>query len=177
VNGQVYTYVLAAGSFTPIGYVTSVRAKKRLGRLAYLSKVLSEYKVHRIPATVTVDGQKEAGEYTLIMSIKCDRCFGFGFNRLYTPEDIGGHVLLIKSPKRGGLGGKIAIFFPFFRAFFLGFGKPYRSNNMLFAPYSAMRIDLKDACDFDVDGEKITLEGTVDLSFAEYPNKFEVLKP
>ena len=170
----VYTYVLAAGSFTPIGYVTSVRAKKRYGRIAYLAKVLSEYRVHAIRATVTIDGTRQTGEYTLIMSVKSDRCFGFRFNKTYRPDTQNGHILLIKSPKNKGFWGKICMFFPFFRAFFVGFRRPLASKRMTFVPYSTLSINLDEACDFDVDGEKVTLDGSVDLSFADYPNAFAV---
>ena len=118
-NDRVYTYVAAAGSFTPIGYVTAVRAKQRFGRLAYLAEVLRQYRVHRIAAEVQVDGISYHGTYTLLMLIKSDRCFGFHFNHLFDSTQ-SGHILLIEAPKSKGFWGKICMFFPFFRAFFVG---------------------------------------------------------
>ena len=174
-DDAVYAYVLAAGSFTPIGYVTDVRAKKQFGRLAYLARVLREYRVHAIEASITADGVSYDGTYTLIMSVKSDRCFGFRFNRAYRPDDTSGHLLLIKSPASKGLGGKIRMFFPFFRAFFVGFGREYHSRNVDFVAYRDARLALAAPCDFDVDGEKRTLCGAVSLSFETYPASFDVL--
>ena len=173
-NEEAFTYVLAAGSFTPIGYVTEVKAKKRFGRLAYLAKVIGEYKVHAIEAAVTVDGERRTGEYTLVMVIKCDRCFGFRFNRMYDPTAKNGHILLINAPKNKGFGGKIRMFFPFFRAFFLGFRAPYQSKNMSFLPFENLSLSLSRPCDFDVDGEKVTLKGRVKVTFEDYPKSFAV---
>lgn len=168
----VYTYVLAAGSFTPIGYVADVRAKKRFGRLAYLMHVLSEYKVHRLDAEVTVDGATYSGQYTLIMVLKSDRCFGFRFNRAYGGGETG-HVLLIKSPRGDGLGGKIKMFFPFFRAFFVGFGHDYQSKSVVFRAFREGKVRLNEATDFDMDGEKVSL-AQFDLGYSTYPAPFTV---
>lgn len=172
---RLFAYVLAAGTFTPIGYVADVRAKKRFGRLAYFAEVLREYRVHAIPAVLSADSVEYAGDYTLIMVVKCDRCFGFRFNRMYVPESLGGHLLLVKSPRSKGLSGKIRIFFPFFRAFFLGFRHEYHSSYVDFISFDSLTISLSSPVDFDVDGEKVTLSGAVAVSFTPYPAPFTVL--
>lgn len=172
----VFTYVAACGSFTPIGYDTSVEKKKRYKVLAYLTHVVREYRIHRIRATVTLDGKKEEGEYTLIMFVKSDRCFGFRFNRMFDPNKKTGHALLIKAPEKGGLVGLIKMFFPFFRAFFLGFGREYRSKNMLFTEFSEGELLLEEERDFAVDGERKTFAGKNVVTVSAWQSDFRVLE-
>jgi len=174
IGDAVYTYVAAAGSFTPIGYVTSALAKRKVGVLAYLAHVLREYKVHRIGAAFTIDGQSVEGQYTLVMVLKSDRCFGFRFNGLYDESPQNGQILLIKSPKSRGFLGKIAMFFPFFRAFFVGFRREYHSKTMLFRTFNNATMRLEEPTDFDVDGEKVLLSGTLPLSYCDYAAPFVV---
>lgn len=170
---NVFTYVAAAGSFTPIGYVADGRAKRRFGRLAYLGHVFSEYRVHRMAARVQVDGECYCDTYTLIMVVKSDRCFGFHFNHMYNAASLSGNILLIKAPKNKGFWGKICMFFPFFRAFFVGFRREYHSKNMVFVPFEQASVLLEEgAVDFDIDGERVSLSGKVDFAFDAYDAPF-----
>lgn len=176
LGDTVFTYVAACGSFTPIGYDTNVEKKKKYKILAYLSHVVKEYKIHRIHAKVDIDGMIEENEYTLIMFIKSNRCFGFRFNRMYDPHKESGHVLLIKAPKKGGLIGKIKMFFPFFRAFFIGFGKEYRSKNVLFTEFTQAGIELAEETVFAVDGEKKTFCGKKEVTVSSWESDFSVFQ-
>lgn len=159
VGGQVFTYVAACGTFTPIGYTAKVATKKRLKSVAYLLQVLREYKVWNTQATVNIDDKEYEGAYTLIMVLKSPRCFKFHFNHLYNPNKQTGHILLIKSPGKNNLWNKIRIFFPFFRAFFIGFRKQVEKKNLLFKEFETVKLQLADSVDFDIDGEHKTLEG------------------
>ncbi len=58
VNGKKVAYVSACGIFTPLGYNTKTRFKKRLKALAYIFNVIKEYKVTRIKATVSYEYSK-----------------------------------------------------------------------------------------------------------------------
>lgn len=153
-NDLYFSYVMAAGIFTPIGYCVNDKKKRKYKALAYIAHVVKEYKIHRIKAKISASDFKDEGEYLLIMAIDSPRCFGFRFNRLFKADDGIMHLLTIKAPKTNGIFGKIKIFFPLFRAFFVGFGKPYHSKNMEFRPFDKLTISLDKDVDFDMDGEK-----------------------
>ena len=152
-DGKLFSYVLAAGTFTPLGYSVGHRSKQRFRALAYIARVIAEYKVSRIGAVINADGAVSEGEYTLIMAINSPRCFGFKFNRMYRE---GGDMCLltIKAPRAKGIFGKIAIFFPFFRSFFIGFSKPYKSKNIGFGPFKELKLDFDSPPVFCADGER-----------------------
>ena len=174
VGGQVFTYVAACGTFTPIGYTAEVERKKKLKSFAYILEVLKEYKVHSIHAKLSVDGKLAEGDYTLIMVLKSSRCFKFRFNHLYQPSKSTGHILLIKSPGKDNLWNRIRIFFPFFRAFFIGFRHEVNRKNLLFKEFSKVKLRLDEPVDFDVDGEKKTLEGENTFRVKKLPHNFIV---
>lgn len=160
---RLFSYVFACGIFTPLGYIVKNKHKKRFKALAYITKVLSQYVISDIHATLSVDGQEEKGVYTLIMAIDSPKCFGFNFNKMFELDDGLLHVLAIKSPKHYGLIGAIRVFFPLFRAFFIGFKKPYRSKTMFFAPCKHLKVDLEQETDFCADGEKVVMGGRFDV--------------
>ncbi len=160
----VFSYVFAAGSFTPIGYVASVKMKKRFGVLAYLAHVINEYKVHRIHAKIQTNDAVYSGDFTLIMFLKSPRCFGFKFNRAYDEKDESGHMVLIRSPRRGGLLGKIEMFFPFFKVFFLGL-KNERDGKIVFKKVDNVLVTLSKETAFCKDGEKEIANGSFTLAF------------
>ena len=162
----VFSYVFAAGAFTPIGYTASVKMKKRFGVLAYLAEVVKEYKVHRIRAEITADGKTFDGEFALVMFIKSPRCFGFRFNKAYDEQSKSGHLVLIRSPKHDGLVGKIEMFFPFFRTFFIGLKKE-RNDKIVFQKFSNMTASFDLPTDFCKDGEKATIAGNVTVEFVK----------
>lgn len=164
LSGRPFGYVAAAGSFTPLGYTSSPARKKRLGILAYILNILREYKVYDIPASVTADGAQYSGRYTLIMAIDSERCFGFRFNRLYRPDDKAVHLLLIKSPGKNSLVNKIRIFFPLFRAFFIGFGKEKECGALVFRRAENLSVTLSGDVMFNIDGDAAPLSGTFDIA-------------
>lgn len=154
VNKNLFSYVIAAGSFTEIGYRAKSGAKKKFKALAYVAKVLSAYKVFNIKAEIVTDNETYGGNYSLIMIIDSDRCFGFKFNKAYRPDDKIMHLLLIKSTGKNNIWGKIRMFFPFFRAFFMGFRKEYHSKKIDFLPVKNVEINLEEKQLFCVDGEQ-----------------------
>lgn len=174
-NDLYFSYVMAAGIFTPIGYCVNDKEKRKYKALAYISHVVKEYKIHRIKAKLTAQDYCDEGEYSLIMAIDSPRCFGFRFNRLFKTDDGIMHLLTIKAPKNNGLIGKIKIFFPLFRAFFIGFRKPYHSKNMEFRPFDTLQISLSEDVDFGVDGEKKTLGGDVNLGITCFAKPIQIL--
>ena len=178
VDEDVFTYVLACGAFTDIGYTTKEKDKQRLGVLAYILKVLKSYKVNRIKCKVSIDDNGKAkdfvGEFNLVMFIKSPRCFGFKFNYAFDEMDNGGHLLLIRSPKHNGIMGKIEMFFPFFRVFFMGL-KSEREGTIIFKKIEGAKLYLNTPSTFCMDGEKHTLSGAKSLNFVRTDCKLKVM--
>ncbi len=173
-NDKIFTYVFATGTFTPIGYAVEQRLKKKLGVLAYLLDVVREYKVYRERATITCDGKTYEGEFTLLMLIKSPRCFGFPFNRDYREDEESGHLVAIRSPRHNGLIGKIEIFFPFFRVFFIGLKKE-RDGCIVFKRIQNCTMTLKDKTQFCVDGELYVSGGEINVTFQKAKCNLTVL--
>lgn len=191
VGERKVAYVFATGIFTPLGYNTKTKTKKRFKVFAYIFNVLKEYKIARISASIKMSKPSEkdlssnlsenknarnlntlqeesfssniSGEYALIMCIKAKSCFGFKFNKIeYASREFG--LLLIKSPKHGGLIGKIELFFPLFRSFFIGFKKEYSSKNISFEKVNAVNLSIKEKTAFCLDGEKAVFENDIQIT-------------
>ena len=174
---DVFAYVFAAGSFTPIGYTSDVKSKKKFGVLAYVSQVLKEYKPHRIKAQIVNGKRTYEGEFTLVMFLKSPRCFGFHFNRAFDQDSTSGHLLAIRSPKSSGIIGYIQMFFPFFKAFFIGMKKEKSHGNIIFEKVYSTKITLKKDIDFCKDGEKQTQnKGEYKISFSKSICNFTVIE-
>lgn len=155
-DNSLFSYVLAAGIFTPIGYTAHAKDKQRWHSLAYVAQVLSQYRVHHLTATLSLDGVPLQGTYSLIMVIGSRTCFRFAFNRLYNPRQDKGHILLIPSSGRDTLMERARLFFPLFRAFFIGFDRPITGRYLQFVPFSRATIRLDKAADWCADGEQVT---------------------
>lgn len=171
---RIFTYVFATGTFTPIGYAVEERLKKKLGVLAYVLDVVREYKVYEEQATIVCDGKAYAGEFTLIMFIKSPRCFGFPFNRDYRENEESGHLVAIRTPKHKGLLGKIEIFFPFFRVFFIGL-KNEQDGEIIFKRFRSGSLSVKDKTQFCADGELYVSGGEMKIEFQKAKCKLSVI--
>ncbi|MDE6059885.1 MAG: hypothetical protein K2G31_00200 [Clostridia bacterium] len=175
-NSRLFTYVLAAGAFTSIGYTAKVSVKKKLGVLAYLGQVLKEYKPHRIHAQIDCGSKCYEGDFNLIMFVKSPRCFGFKFNKAYDSESNSGHLVAIRSPKHDGLLGKIEMFFPFFRVFFIGM-KSERDGKIIFKKIYSATFTHSENTDYCRDGEKQTLSsGSHQIKFIRSLCNFNVIE-
>lgn len=175
-NKTRFTYVCAAGSFTPIGYDVKEKNKRLFKIFAYLFTVVKHYRIYRIPAEIAVGDVREKGEYTLIMMIHSKRCFGFRFNRMYDKNDPSLYMLTIKSPKHNGLLGAIEMFFPFFRAFFIGFRKEHHGKAVDFMRVDDPVVTLGEKTDFCVDGDKLELDGEVKFGEQKLKGKIYILR-
>jgi len=157
VNGNLFSYVLACGSFTPIGYTANLRLKKAFKQLAYFLYAFKEYKPYSINAEVKAVDFCFKDTFTLIMVINSKRVFGFPFNKLYENNSGKAHLLLIKSPQGNYLTKLLKMFIMFFRAFFIGFKKEMEGKYITFKEVSELSINLNSDIDFCIDGEKIVL--------------------
>ncbi|MFA6755271.1 MAG: diacylglycerol kinase family protein [Bacilli bacterium] len=156
-----FSYVAATGSFTPLGYVVNDKKKKKRKVFSYISKVLKEYKVHHVDATISSISNTNIyikDTFAIVMILKSKECFGLKFNHLYREDNETLYLLTIKAPKHKNVWGKIKLFFPLFRAFFIGFNKEYRSKYINFIPFKEqLNINLKKDEPFCVDGELVNI--------------------
>lgn len=163
-GNKIFTYVFATGTFTPIGYAVEQKLKKKIGVFAYILDIVKEYKIYREQATITCDDKIYDGTFTLIMFIKSPRCFGFKFNRDYRENEESGHLVAIRSPKHNGLIGKIEIFFPFFKVFFIGL-KHERDGNIIFKRFKKGKLSINRITNFCADGELYVASEDIDIEF------------
>lgn len=163
---DIFTYVLASGSFTPIGYTSTPEEKKRFGTLAYIAKIIKEYRPYRMKTSIICDKKKYDGEFTLVMFVKSPRCFGFKFNKAFNQESTSGHLLAIRSPKHDGFLGCAEMFFPFFKAFFIGLKKERDKGKIIFKQVYSATLENEDEMVFCKDGEMLKKDkGIYKISF------------
>lgn len=176
-NENVFSYVLASGAFTPIGYTSSVKEKQKFGTLAYVGKIVKEYKPRFIGATIVCNGKTYTDDFNLIMFLKSPRCFGFHFNKAFDASSQSGHLIAIRSPKYKGLLGSIEMFFPFFRTFFIGLKKERDKGKIIYKKFYSLNLYLQEENTFCKDGEKLVLEpNPYKISFARTLCDFTVIE-
>lgn len=175
VNDELFGYVCATGTFTEIGYLAENKHKQQFKALAYLPLVLKTYTCRQICAQIDVDGRKFDGEYTLLMALKSKRCFGFRFNRAYD-KNPHLYLLAVKSFGKDNLWNKIRLFFNFFRIFFVGIDKPIEKKQFFLLPFDNATITLQAPQDFCMDGEKVTLDGTLHLCTQKVTPPIKIVK-
>jgi len=154
---KIFSYVLATGTFTPLGYAVDTGFKQRCKSFAYVANAFRQLKVWRVNARIDCDGERYDGQYSLLMALDSPQCFGLHFNKLFCPNDKKMHLLLVKAPRFNGFFGLAEMFFSFFRAFFIGFKKPYASKKMIFREFSELTVETDKEYDFCADGEKWTM--------------------
>ena len=173
---KLFSYVCACGTFTEIGYRTKTEAKKRFKIFAYMAMAFKTYKVRKIPCELNWNGKNLKGDFTLVMILDSPRCFGFNFNRLYGKDPNQLFLLAIKTPKAKGIFGKIALFFPFFRAFFMGFSKEKHGKKITFTPFTQLNITCPQNTAFCLDGEKWMMGGEFSICKREITPTLRILK-
>ena len=137
---KIFSYVLATGTFTPLGYAVDNDFKQKYKAFAYIVNAFKQLKVWRVNAGMTCDGDKYDGQYSLMMVLDSPQCFGLHFNKMFCPNNKKMHLLLVKAPRFNGFFGLAEMFFSFFRAFFIGFKKPYASKRMIFREFSELTV-------------------------------------
>ncbi len=174
-NEHMFSYVCACGTFTSLGYETKNKHKRVFKSMAYLWNVIKTYKIHEISAQIDMDGKTEQGVYSLIMIVDSPQCFGFRFNKMYKLDDGKLHVLAIKAPRHKNVFGRLKLFFPLFRAFFGGFKRNYQSKKMFFREVKNVTLTLQENINFCMDGELVTLSGTVNIRPTQLPTPIHVV--
>ena len=175
VNDEPFGYVCATGSFTEIGYSANNKHKKRFKALAYLPQILQTYRSHEISAELTIDGKTYKDNYTLLMVLKSNRCFGFNFNKSYSKNN-GLYLIAIKSKGTDNFTNRFKMFFPFFRVFFCGVKAPKTTNGFTVIPFKDLTVKLKTPQNFCLDGEKRVLSGKLHFCEQTLSNEIAVVK-
>lgn len=155
VNDKLmFSYVMATGVFTSIGYDCTTKSKQRYKKLAYWKKALCSYDI--IPQDISVATPQWTWHKptALMMLLRSDRCFGFKFNRMY--HDNTTYILLVSA--KGHL--RTTTLPKLFRCFFLGFDKPYFTDDIVFTPIDSAKLTIPPDTKFCVDGEMVTLDST-----------------
>lgn len=173
INGRLFSYVAAAGTFTAIGYKCAPRVKRRFGRLVYYAEVFREFKAHYVNATVTAPEFSVSGTFTVIMLLNSKVCFSFPFNRAYNPKAEEAHLLLIRSPE--GNFRHLKLFLSFFRAFFIGFDGDKETKNIIFRALSSCRIETSEPQVLCLDGERFECPPKCEFSIGNDPLRFYLL--
>lgn len=174
LNDSLFSYVAATGSFTEIGYAAKTKSKKRFKSIAYLPQVLRFYKSHQIHAKLNVDGRLFEDDYTLLMALKSNRCFGFDFNASYK-QNKGLYLLAIKSAGKDSLVNRAKMFFPFFRVFFIG-TKPNVTKNWMLLPFTELTVELDEPQNFCMDGELRRFQGTLHICEQQLTKHIPIIK-
>ena len=175
VNDELFGYVCATGTFTEIGYLAQNKHKQKFKALAYLPLVLKTYTCRQICAQIDVDRRKFNGKYTLLMAIKSKRCFGFRFNRAYDKKPCL-YLLAVDSFGKDNLWNRIRLFFTFFRIFFVGIDKPLQTKRFFMLPFENATITLDNTQDYCLDGEKVTLSGTLHFCTQKVTPPIKIVK-
>ncbi|MDE7454959.1 MAG: hypothetical protein K2M64_03935 [Clostridia bacterium] len=175
VNDMPFSYVCATGSFTEIGYSANNNHKKRFKALAYLPQVLTCYKSHVIHAKLNVDGKKYEDDYTLLMVLKSNRCFGFNFNKSYNNRN-GLYLVAVRSFGENSFINKVKMFAPFFRVFFCGVNAPAVKENWQVVPFENLSVTINSPQDFCLDGEKRILQGELHFCEQTLNKQIEIIK-
>lgn len=156
-DDKFFSYVLAGGSFTPIGYTATQKQKKVWKKIIHFVHAFREYKIWQMNGTVRMDDIEINDTFTLIMVLKSKYCFNFICNRCYEEKNGKLEVLTIKAPSKNFF-GYIKLFFLFFRCFIIGFRKEYHSEYINFVSAKKVKIELSEKTLFCVDGEKAEVD-------------------
>ena len=146
----VFSYVMATGVFTSIGYDCTTEDKQKHKKLAYWKKALLSYEITPQDICVVPPHWTWHKPTALMMLLRSDRCFGFRFNKMY--KDNTTYILLVSA--KGPL--KTTTLPKLFRCFFMGFDKPYFTEDIVFAPIDSATLNVPSNTEFCIDGEKVS---------------------
>ncbi|MCM1043036.1 MAG: hypothetical protein NC350_02365 [Corallococcus sp.] len=171
-----FSYVLAHGTCCEIGYETSNREKKKLKVFAYLKHVFKYFTTRNFNIKIVSPDFCYSGKASLVMFINSSRCFGFRFNRIYNHTDNNLYLLVVKGFEKNNLINRIKLFFPMFRAFFIGFGKPRLGKSLIFTPFEKANVEFDCPTEFCMDGEKITMPDQFEVSSDKTKFRLKILQ-
>ena len=84
---------------------------------------------------------------------------------------------MIRSAGKDNLVNRIKIFFPLFRAFFIGFKKEVKRKNLVFTSFKTAEMTLKEDTAFAFDGEKKILNGEIKVKMSPLSANLIVCSP
>lgn len=148
INDDYFMYVLAMGACTATSYTTEHKAKKILGRFAYVKAGLNEFfttPVSYVKVTTESDTVEIMCPLLLVMNSKS--VGGISFNRYGHLNDGTFDIIIIKDDTSKG---RLNIL----QTFIYGlFGRRWKKS-AIFLKSSEFKIEVSDEVVWDVDGEK-----------------------
>ena len=147
-NNKYFAYVVGAGKFIDISYVTPHKLKKRLGKVAYFlygAKELNSRKKYHL--SFEFDGTKKEGNYYVFLGMNSDHISGFHIFRKKHIKLNDGLINLTLIPANG------LASFPKLITFMLRGERAFFKYGI--EHYTVSEVDVKssEAIDFNVDGE------------------------
>lgn len=149
-DGKDYvTYALATGYLTKASYSASSKAKKKMGRIAYVfSGLRNMFHFDALPITVTCDGERIHGKFVYMMVMNGESVGGFKLNKHEVVNNDKVKVVLIKR------GRGISSLFTFAKMFLFGIKSIMKSKNAIIREASKIEIENHANNPFTFDGEK-----------------------
>ena len=148
-KSKFITYSIATGYLTKATYSTSGKAKRKLGRFAYvISAIKNLFNFNAIPMTVTFDKERIHGKFVFMMLLNGNYAGGMRLNKNDNYSD--GKVKLVLIKKTRGLGA----FFTFVKLFMFGLKSIKKSKCAVVEDVSSVEIENHSNSPFVVDGEK-----------------------
>ena len=149
-DGSNYiTSSLSGGYLTTTIYSTSVTAKKRLGKFAYVLSALKHlFKFKALPLTVTCDGERVHDKFLYFLLMNSSSVNGFNINK---KDDFNnGKVRLVLIKKGKFLGG----FFSYLKLMFRGVDAIKKHKLVYVRDVRKVEIENHSNTPFIIDGEK-----------------------
>ena len=160
-DGNKYiTSSLATGYLTSAAYSASNKAKKKVGKFAYvLTAIKKMFKFKTLPITVTCDGERVHDKFIYFMLINTNSFNGFNINK--KDDFSNGKVKLVLIKKSKFLGS----FFVFLKMITKGIDSIRKSKLAIIKDVKKIEIENHSNSSFTVDGEKeMFLKKTITVS-------------
>ena len=160
-DGENYiTSSLATGYLTSAVYTASSKAKRRVGRFAYVIAAIKKmFKFKTLPITVTCDGERVHDKFVYFMLINTE---SFSGNKINKHDNFSNGKVKIVLIKKGRFLGS---FFTLLKMFFNGIDSVRKSKLATIKDVQKVEIENHSNSPFTIDGEKIKfLKKTITVS-------------
>lgn len=149
-GNQYIVYALASGYLTSVSFKAKQKAKKKVGRMAYVwAGIGGLFSLKALPFTFVVDGERLHGKFVYAMLMNGCSAGGFNINK---GEDLANNkVKFVAIKKTNGL----AAFCTFVRMFTRGINAIRKNKCAIVRDASKIQIENPSNEPFTLDGEKV----------------------
>lgn len=157
-NDKYFAYVVGAGKFIDISYVTPHSLKKHFGKVAYFLYGAKELNSHRkYHLTFEFENQKREGNYYLFLGMNSDHVSGFHIFRKKHIKLNDGLINLTLIPANG------LASFPKLISFMLRGERAFFKYGIEHYTVSSVNVKSAEEIDFNVDGELAFITNECDI--------------